>query len=289
MQDQSSETRTCGKCGENKPLHIFGKHKWGCRACMAADQRERRRLYAIEHAGEPPPAHIVVRTDAICPRCGIARTATEFSSHWGKRWCKPCNAQVEANRRLRHGYPTRAIPETFEDGTCRRCTKCGGIKPMGEFPRLRLTARHKTSSTGHLPTCKACNRAKTQAWREANLDRARATVKAAWESKGERYRRNFKAWVRAHPDRIQLHRRRRRARAMGADSVRFTVTEWRERQELFDRRCAYCWQRPKKLEQDHVRPLSRGGAHALANIVPACRGCNAKKNSKTLLEFLLTR
>ena len=32
-----------------------------------------------------------------------------------------------------------------------------------------------------------------------------------------------------------------------------------------------------KLEQEHVIPLSKGGALTLHNIVPACRSCNSKK------------
>jgi 5-methylcytosine-specific restriction endonuclease McrA len=48
-------------------------------------------------------------------------------------------------------------------------------------------------------------------------------------------------------------------------------------------RCAYCGAKPKRLEIDHITPLSRGGAHSLANIVAACRTCNARKNAGKVL------
>lgn len=36
---------------------------------------------------------------------------------------------------------------------------------------------------------------------------------------------------------------------------------------------------------DHVLPLSRGGRHCIANIVPACKNCNQKKGSLTVAEW----
>ncbi len=41
--------------------------------------------------------------------------------------------------------------------------------------------------------------------------------------------------------------------------------------------CAYCRVETGPLERDCVLALSRGGRYTLANIVPACRGCNASK------------
>jgi 5-methylcytosine-specific restriction endonuclease McrA len=41
--------------------------------------------------------------------------------------------------------------------------------------------------------------------------------------------------------------------------------------------CAYCGSRKGSLQRDCVLALSRGGRYTLANIVPACRSCNASK------------
>ncbi len=35
-----------------------------------------------------------------------------------------------------------------------------------------------------------------------------------------------------------------------------------------------------------MTPLSRGGHHVAANVVPACGPCNYRKHTKTVLEFL---
>ena len=36
---------------------------------------------------------------------------------------------------------------------------------------------------------------------------------------------------------------------------------------------------------DHVVPLSRGGAHAVANLVAGCKPCNSRKGARDELEF----
>ncbi len=44
--------------------------------------------------------------------------------------------------------------------------------------------------------------------------------------------------------------------------------------------CAYCavdhWD-----QQDHCKPLSRGGKHEIGNVVPACARCNYRKGTQT--------
>lgn len=41
--------------------------------------------------------------------------------------------------------------------------------------------------------------------------------------------------------------------------------------------CAYCGADDPSPQRDCVLPLSRGGRYTLANVVPACRSCNASK------------
>lgn len=41
--------------------------------------------------------------------------------------------------------------------------------------------------------------------------------------------------------------------------------------------CAYCGADGPGLQRDCVLPISRGGRYTVANVVPACRSCNASK------------
>src|SRR6185437_5314774 len=51
-------------------------------------------------------------------------------------------------------------------------------------------------------------------------------------------------------------------------------------------RCAYCGREggPRDLTMDHVKPLSRGGAHSWDNVVSACRRCNHRKGNRLPFE-----
>lgn len=57
------------------------------------------------------------------------------------------------------------------------CTKCGEWKLLEEYHK------HKGSGDGHSVTCKGCAKAITRAWREANPERAKASVRAYREAK----------------------------------------------------------------------------------------------------------
>ena len=51
--------------------------------------------------------------------------------------------------------------------------------------------------------------------------------------------------------------------------------------------CTYCKASNRRLECDHVVPLSRGGLSTLDNLTTACKPCNRQKGAKSLQEWLL--
>jgi len=52
-----------------------------------------------------------------------------------------------------------------------------------------------------------------------------------------------------------------------------------------DYTCQYCGERGKKLECDHVHPVSKGGTHTDNNLVTACFSCNRSKRDKLINEW----
>ena len=63
------------------------------------------------------------------------------------------------------------------------------------------------------------------------------------------------------------------------------------REQIFardDYHCVYCGERfePEALTVDHVQPRMRGGDRSGGNLVTACGGCNVRKGSLRLAEFL---
>lgn len=50
--------------------------------------------------------------------------------------------------------------------------------------------------------------------------------------------------------------------------------------------CAYCADDGSPLQRDCVLPISRGGRYTVANVVPACRSCNASKCNDEVTTWL---
>lgn len=70
-------------------------------------------------------------------------------------------------------------------------------------------------------------------------------------------------------------RRRRRARRAELLVVPFTQEQLAARMSMF----SGCWICGSAWDTvDHVKPQCSGGAHILANLRPACRSCNSRKN-----------
>ncbi len=128
-------------------------------------------------------------------------------------------------------------------------------------------------------------------------EKQRACARASYRRHKDKILAKHREWRAAHSDydrhrwteparRKQLTQAHRRwySRQQGAQHVH-SEQEWDARLAEFAGMCAYCVVRPA-TEREHMTPLSRGGDDHIENVVPVCRGCNARKNSRTLLEFV---
>jgi 5-methylcytosine-specific restriction endonuclease McrA len=118
----------------------------------------------------------------------------------------------------------------------------------------------------------------------AHPEERRAVAMAYARANPERVRANMKAWSKANPDKVAKNGRARRARLAAADVRVVTERDWRRLIARFDHRCAYCGV-AAPLAQEHVIPLSRGGRHAIGNLLPVCRFCNTSKHKRLLVEW----
>ena len=147
------------------------------------------------------------------------------------------------------------------------CRKCLGRKPLDAFSK---DARNKTD--GRQPKCKQCVRKHRQTNAEQQREYRQANAERIAEYKREHYEANPDCYYRASA--------KRRA------AQRNAVHEPYSRTEIFARwgsACCYCDSPAEHL--DHVQPISRGGADAAWNLVPACKSCNLSKGAKTLAEW----
>lgn len=80
-------------------------------------------------------------------------------------------------------------------------------------------------------------------------------------------------------DRYALHAANRRAAKRQRSVGDISWTAMQEKFAYWGNKCWMCAS-SDRLTIDHVKPLSKGGWHVLANIRPACLSCNCSKNSK---------
>ena len=97
----------------------------------------------------------------------------------------------------------------------------------------------------------------------------------------KRYAKENKEYLR--PFAIEAQNRRR-AKKNSAEKVDLTRAQWEVIKAIYDYRCVYCGKKSKRLTQDHITPISKGGNHTASNVVPACGSCNSKKGTKAPLK-----
>jgi 5-methylcytosine-specific restriction endonuclease McrA len=136
------------------------------------------------------------------------------------------------------------------------------------------------------PEAKAKARGYSAKWRAANPDKTREAVRRWRKNNYEKFyakqKLRTKKWALAHPELVAEYQQRSRA---GDRAFIVIPKDWRRLLERYRHCCAYCGEKCDKLEREHVIPLSRGGAHSIGNVLPACPACNGNKQSKLLIEW----
>lgn len=167
------------------------------------------------------------------------------------------------------------------------CVAPGCEKPVTS-PRKGLCvthyARHHASEIEsdpqRLEVCRAYQRAYAAA-RYRDNPAGMLAAKKRWKA----------AWRKANPERAKLSsfnaNRRRKQRYQAVPRIPFTLDQLASRLRYWGNRCWMCGGSGETV--DHVKPLAKGGAHALMNLRPACLPCNSGKGSKWPLEASYSR
>ena len=82
-----------------------------------------------------------------------------------------------------------------------------------------------------------------------------------------------------YPEVYRASNSKRRAKIVGA-ICKISTQDIIKLKEKYNYCCAYCGQlncKDNPLQIDHMIPLSKGGAHVIDNLLPACRKCNLTK------------
>ncbi|WP_327712384.1 HNH endonuclease [Streptomyces sp. NBC_00464] len=182
------------------------------------------------------------------------------------------------------------------------CGRCFAVKGYGGF------SVQSSSASGRMTICKRCTSERRHQWNASNAEgrkeynrrwRKGHPARAAQHDRGrsqspERQEYN-RRWRESNQERRKAHliksRILYRARKAAATVVPFTVDEMLADWEEYDLYgCAFCGGPYEEIE--HLMPLSRGGEHSLANIVPSCIECNrgvGGKHDRNPYEWLAER
>lgn len=89
------------------------------------------------------------------------------------------------------------------------------------------------------------------------------------------------AWARSNPEKRRSISNAYKHRRRAIEKHGSTTAELREWEANARKDCYWCGKKKlKKYHVDHYHPLSKGGAHAVSNLVIACPRCNLKKSAK---------
>ncbi len=130
-------------------------------------------------------------------------------------------------------------------------------------------------------------RARRRRYYAKNRDRINAEKKHQRIRDPERFRRLELARYARDKEKRKHQSRIARAKRHGHNCY-LSLADWLELLHRYKFRCAYCNALLTKDNRslDHKVALAKGGTNELGNLVPACRPCNQRKNTKTVEQFV---
>jgi hypothetical protein len=259
-------TRACDRCGADiSSLHRNAKR---CKTC-------------------PKQKTIGALPERPCEICGTLYTPKRRDSLCCSRACNGLRYNRLYAARQKAAEPERTCPgcdTTFkawrtdqkyctpECGNRHRARRAYQYADLSERPCKRCGTVFKPKQSTSVFCSRLCSRRVTYA--RYRPQRVAAAV----------------AWARANPElraaiAAQYKAARRAWEQLNPDSVGVAPKEWRRLVRRYRHRCAYCGGNEDGIHMDHVIPLSRGGRHAIGNVLPACQACNLSKGAKLVAEW----
>lgn len=202
-------------------------------------------------------------TERACEWCGKSFSPKRRTSRTCTAACRKALNTAETNART-------AEARAAARGQTRDCEQCGtAFRPLRQdsrhcSPTCRSKARHIKAR--HEKRCTVCAGDFVSTRPEAAVCSSCCALRL----------RELR-----HPGRRRAQEAARRATIILGH---VSASDWKRVLNRARGCCYYCGERAV-LTMEHVVPLSRGGAHTIGNVVPACGPCNYSKNARLLSEW----
>jgi hypothetical protein len=179
------------------------------------------------------------------------------------------------------------------------CSVCNTEKELTEYYTQKKKRKDGSEWVYYNPECKECTKNRSRKWAVNNPEksleiRVNSALKFKRENKervriteqARRDRGTMKKWQQNNKDKMKqyaFYRTMHKTHEISPEE-KLSVKEY------FDFECAYCGiseieakeKYNNNLHMDHVDP---NGANDLSNNIPACKSCNGRKNTYSLVEW----
>lgn len=158
---------------------------------------------------------------------------------------------------------------------CAKCKVSPKSYKTSAYCKGCLADRARNLRSNGTPAQRESLKAATRRWRQANPEKNRKYARDDYARNAPRRKASTIAWQLRNPDRRATYEMNRLAPG------RLAPEEWEAIVARQHGRCAICGEQ-KKLERDHIIPLTRGGTNYAHNIQGLCRSCNARKGNRII-------
>lgn len=217
-----------------------------------------------------------------CSRCKTEKQEYEFGKRKSAKdgfhpWCKDCIRQYSRDRYKKNSESIKAASQSYRDAN-------------RDLVRSRDRAHFKTEKE------------KRSEWFSEYYQKNRNSILKRVSEYGKKHRHKKREHEKKYREKNRGKRREqsrryyykvpkeqlrkkairnshiRRARKRNNAIIAFSQGRLEERMAFWKNKCWMCGGSYDEI--DHVKPLSKGGLHALVNLRPICHDCNMRKSNK---------
>jgi 5-methylcytosine-specific restriction endonuclease McrA len=259
--------QTCSKCGVAQNVNAFYSRRASCKDCVTArvrqygaNNKDKRRIYLAANAGR-------IKQNSKEWRAANVEHLRAYNEANAERY----RAKREANAESKKAYDAARYKETP-----------GIVKSRVNAWRTANIDRVRA----YLAGMSAHISERGKRYLEIHRDRITKNKRKFYSANSEKLRADKKQWCEENPEKVKAQWRRKRNRLNSAEGSH-TEAEWRALVKTFGGYCLCCKNHfgLRKLTEDHVIPLTRGGSDFIANIQPLCYSCNSSKGNRHATDY----
>lgn len=162
------------------------------------------------------------------------------------------------------------------DGLSSYCKSCNSaVCKQSDPQKSRDRAREYHHAHKHLIEFQQRMRARSNRWQREHWPKRLESARK-WRQSHPEYARGYMIeWRKRNADLVRAYNRLRAAQKRAVTIIPFDLRKLEEKIRYWGGRCWMCGAPYRDI--DHVKPLTKGGYHIIANLRPICRPCNQRK------------